>query len=103
MFDYGVSHKQLKFSIMSSGKVLLGVLAGVAAGALIGILFAPDKGTETRKKIVKKSEDYVDDVKEKFNGLIDDLTKKMDGVQAKANKMADNAKATVEDAKVSTN
>jgi gas vesicle protein len=103
MFDYGVSHKQLKFSIMSSGKVLLGVLAGVAAGALIGILFAPDKGTETRKKIVKKSEDYVDEVKEKFNGLIDDLTKKMDGVHAKANKMADNAKATVEDAKVSTN
>jgi gas vesicle protein len=88
---------------MSSGKVLLGVLAGVAAGALIGILFAPDKGTETRKKIVKKSEDYVDEVKEKFNGLIDDLTKKMDGVHAKANKMADHTKATVEDAKVSTN
>jgi len=88
---------------MSSGKVLLGVLAGVAAGALIGILFAPDKGSETRKKIVKKGEDYVDEVKEKFNGLIDDLTKKMDGVQAKANKMANEAKVTVEDTKASTN
>ena len=86
---------------MSSGKVLLGVLAGVAAGALIGILFAPDKGTETRKKIVKKGESYVDEVKEKFNGLIDDLSKKIDGVQAKANRMASNAKATVEDAKAS--
>ena len=86
---------------MSSGKLLLGVLAGVAAGALLGILFAPDKGTETRKKIVKKGEDYVDDMKHKFNGLIDDLTKKMDGVQAKANKMANDAKATVEDAKAS--
>ena len=36
---------------MKSGKVLLGVLAGAAAGALLGILFAPEKGTKTRKMI----------------------------------------------------
>jgi len=88
---------------MSSGKLLLGVLAGVAAGAALGILFAPDKGTETRKKITKKGEDYVDGIKEKFNGLIDDLTKKMDGVQAKANEMAGDAKSKVENMKTSTN
>lgn len=69
---------------MSSGKVLLGVLAGVAAGALIGILFAPDKGTETRKKIVEKGEDYVDGLKEKVNSLIDEVGKKMDGMHPKA-------------------
>jgi gas vesicle protein len=85
---------------MSSGKVLLGVLAGVAAGALIGILFAPDKGTETRKKIVRKSEDYVDEVKDKFNGLVDDMIRKMDKAQAKANKMAEEVKTNVEEAKV---
>ena len=61
----------------------MGILAGVAAGALIGILFAPDKGTETRKKIVEKGEDYVDGLKEKINGLIDDVTKKVDGTKAK--------------------
>jgi len=65
--------KQLKFEAMSSGKVLLGVLAGLAAGALIGILFAPDKGSETRKKIVKKGEEYADEIKEKINSLLDDL------------------------------
>jgi gas vesicle protein len=43
---------------MSSGKVLLGVLAGVAVGATLGILFAPDKGSNTRKKITQKSDDY---------------------------------------------
>ena len=78
---------------MSSGKLFLGVLAGLSAGAVLGILFAPDKGTETRKKIVEKGEDYVDEVKEKFNGLIDDLSKKMDGVHSKAKKMAEESKA----------
>ncbi len=77
---------------MSSGKILLGVLAGAAAGALFGILFAPEKGTETRRKIAKKSEDYVDEVKGKFNELIDDLGKKMDGVHAKGKKMEDEVK-----------
>ena len=55
---------------MSRGKIILGILAGTAAGALIGILFAPDKGTETRKKIVHKGEEYIDNLKEKVNGLL---------------------------------
>ena len=38
---------------MSTGKVLLGVLAGAAAGALLGVLLAPHKGSVTRKKIVR--------------------------------------------------
>ena len=55
---------------MSRGKIILGILAGTAAGALIGILFAPDKGTETRKKIVHKGEEYIDDLKERVSGLL---------------------------------
>lgn len=66
---------------MSSGKVLLGLLAGVAAGALLGVLFAPDKGTVTRKKIVKKGEDYADVLTEKFNEFLDTLSEKYDDVK----------------------
>jgi len=66
-----------------TGKVLLGVLAGLAAGALLGILFAPDKGSETRKKVVKKGEDYAEGIKDKFNDLIDDLNQKIADAKAK--------------------
>jgi len=65
---------------MSRGKIILGILAGTAAGALIGILFAPDKGTETRKKIIHKGEEYVDDLKERVNGLLRNGSKRHETV-----------------------
>lgn len=38
---------------MKNGKLLAGVLAGLGTGALLGILFAPGKGSSTRRKISK--------------------------------------------------
>ena len=55
---------------MSKGRFILGALAGLVAGAIIGILFAPDKGNATRQKIAHKGEDYVDNLKERINSLL---------------------------------
>jgi len=78
---------------MNSGKILLGVLAGAAAGALLGVLFAPDKGSETRKKIVNKSADYAESLKEKFNEFIDSATEKFQNVKEDVSDYADMGKA----------
>lgn len=78
---------------MKRANVLLGILGGMAAGALLGILFAPDKGSNTRKKIVKKSEDYVDGVKEKFNEMMDDVNQRIDTAVKEATNMARRSKA----------
>jgi gas vesicle protein len=72
---------------MGSGKVLLGVLAGVAVGATLGILFAPDKGSVTRKKISEKGDDYAEGLEEKFNEFIGTVTKKFEAMKEEAVRM----------------
>lgn len=63
---------------MNAKNVLIGVLAGVAAGAILGVLFAPDKGSNTRKLITKNGEDLADVVKDKFNDFLESMSEKFD-------------------------
>lgn len=82
----------------NNGKVLLGVLAGVAVGATLGILFAPDKGSNTRKKISKKGEDYAEGLEDKFNEFIESITQKFETLKEEAAVAAQNGQATAEEA-----
>jgi gas vesicle protein len=73
---------------MGSGKVLSSVLAGAAAGAILGILFAPDKGTETRRKIAEKGAGLADSVKGKVGEYSDAIAEKYDTVKEKLTGLA---------------
>jgi gas vesicle protein len=46
----------------TKSKVLLGILGAAAAGVVIGLLIAPEKGTEMRKKIRKTAGDWADNL-----------------------------------------
>ncbi len=48
-------------------KNFLLVLIAAAVGAIAGILMAPDKGSETRKKLKKKAKDTANNLKEKMD------------------------------------
>jgi len=50
----------------NTGKILTAVAAGAAAGVILGVLFAPDKGSETRRKINEQGKKIADGVKIKF-------------------------------------
>jgi gas vesicle protein len=78
---------------MNSGKTAMGALAGIAIGAAIGILFAPDSGTATRKKIAKKSGDYADGLAGQFTDLVDTMSTKFEKLKAEASKMAKDAES----------
>jgi gas vesicle protein len=72
---------------MSAGKIVLGVLAGVAIGSVLGILFAPDKGSATRKKIVEKGGEYSDAVGNKFNQMVEGITGKLHSLNQEASQL----------------
>jgi len=73
---------------MSAGKVLTGILAGATAGFVLGILFAPDKGTETRRKIAEKGTDIADSVKGKVNEYGEVISEKYNTVKQKISGLA---------------
>lgn len=64
---------------MTNGKSVLAVLAGVAAGAAMGMLFAPDKGSDTRQKISKKSGDLADALNDKIDAKFEELLSTITG------------------------
>lgn len=73
----------------NTGKIVTALATGAVAGAVLGILFAPDKGSETRKKISDAGKKLAEGVeknlkrgKEKLAHLEDKVKEKMDGVRA---------------------
>ncbi len=54
-----------------SKKLLLGIIAGAAAGTLIGILIAPDKGANTRNKLARNMRASVKKLTDTLSSLED--------------------------------
>ena len=71
---------------MASTKSFFSLLAGLAAGAAFGILYAPDKGWKTRARVKKAAENGYEDLKENLGEL-----------GTKVDAKASDAKASIKD------
>ncbi|MCC5946018.1 MAG: YtxH domain-containing protein [Bernardetiaceae bacterium] len=81
---------------------ILSFIAGVAVGALVGVLVAPDAGEKTRGKLAQKSNDLLEDfegqleiAKHKVEQFNESLKQKTEKLQAEVAEATEKAKKKV--------
>ncbi len=86
----------LKIRKMKTNKIVLGVLGALAVGTLIGVLFAPDKGSNTRNRIIKKSSSTSDEIKGAFDKALHTVTDKYNSLFRKEELLAKQGKQNLD-------
>ena len=76
-----------------NGKVVTALLAGLAAGAVLGIIFAPEKGSETREKLNESLADLGQAIKERAEEQFDQISELKEKVAAVLRGKADQVAA----------
>ena len=84
---------------MKSSNIITGVLIGAAAGTILGILFAPEKGKDTREKLRRKGADLKDNLKGRINDLVDGIADEIENAKSEAENKLDQGMGKVADAK----
>lgn len=75
----------------NSSNSTLAFLLGLTIGAIVGILFAPAEGKETRKKIAK----YLEDLEQKGEDILEKGKEFIEDETAKAKKFIDDTKEKI--------
>ncbi|MDX9745733.1 MAG: YtxH domain-containing protein [Syntrophales bacterium] len=76
---------------------LRGVIIGGVIGAVIGILFAPKSGRETREDIVRKTDEIVKKAKDEYEGALEKSKVVYESAIRKAKEIQLMAREKVED------
>lgn len=77
---------------MNTGKAVISIIAAATMGAVIGMLFAPEKGTNNRKKIVNEGKKYLDDMMGRYIHIVEEVNKSIETMKQNTAEMLTDGK-----------
>lgn len=86
-----------KRNSMEIDKVILIAISSALGGALLGVLFAPEKGQKTRKNLARIRDEYLKEIRKNSDDLSRQLKSYTDTMLEKSKKTAQDLKQDVED------
>lgn len=84
---------------MKAKSVLLTMLISAAAGAAAGILFAPEKGSRTRRELTKRGRDLSDMARDEFEDFLRFTRKKYEAAVDQADELIEKGEKTAKELK----
>src|SRR5262245_27296834 len=78
-----------------SGGGLLSFVAGVAVGAAIAMLFAPEAGIDTRRNIARKARQMRRAARDAVDGLAEKVSDKVDNAKRRVEDRIDDARGAI--------
>lgn len=85
----------------SSTKIILGIIGAAAVGAAVGMLLAPEKGSEIRGRVKRRAGDIADSIVDLFSETKDELHQMKRKARESANNVTRHAKKSYDDMKES--
>lgn len=77
---------------VDTSTAVIGLLAGLAVGAVLGVLFAPDKGRKTRERISDKALHMTDNIKDGYHSVKERLSTSKESLSGLKDRVVDNVK-----------
>ncbi|MFV8370252.1 YtxH domain-containing protein [Flavobacterium sp. LB2R40] len=84
---------------MKNNNLAVGILSGILVGTVLGVLFAPAKGSETRKIIANKGIGFKDILKDCAGRLSDKISQNRTQLKNNYRQLVGNSKELLNDEK----
>jgi gas vesicle protein len=72
---------------MKKSTILISVLGSAFVGAVLGVLFAPDKGYKTRRQITKKGDEYAGMAKKEYDEMVKKMNRQYDDLKSQSDEL----------------